>query len=857
MSTTRKYIKQKEYYSTKSKSTASTRSQTNPRYRNYQQVNYTAGDEEQFFQHISQKNGKTRDKVAVHEDNVWKDHFTASKLPGSVGPCAVSQNFRYHFHTVKKGIFVKIKDGKLEVFLPFSKNNFDNKWGDTLKMTTGEVNNLYRDCQTRSGRRFNPNRVNGNRRNWVGNNFLVRNEYPVIEGDSNVSCLKHMFTTLLKKRDIPDIELFLNRRDFPLLRDDGEHPYSHHVKVTTPTEVLPVFSMCSHEEFTDMAIPTWDDWSRIAYQNYSITFNSSYVNRLGKEYPDFKKETVWSSKKDFFVFRGASTGRGVTIETNPRLKLATLTDARLDAGITSWNLRPRVNIGVDGFTMKIISKEITDTIPLLPALTAEEQSEYKYLIHVPGHSCAFRLSLELAMNSVVLIVESEYSLWFFPHLVAGVHYVSVKADLSNLVEQMDWCCSNPEQCEQIAQNAKSFYQQYLSEASILDFLQKSIVDAKRVVGDYKYSVVSVGTIMHSLELKMINTLRESKVAEEMEEWVQVWKSKSTLVEKNPATNIVRKSVIKDKTAEFIHEAFIAHNVINKLPHADQFAKFNGIDETYTYWDYVPGEMLSEYLVSDRFSLTVFQDIVKQVMGLLHTSLEHSKLCHHDVFPWNIILKRESGRRAYHTQHGVWRSESKFKVVLLDFGKSNAVFNELCYDSCVKPFSSSTIQDTITFIISCTNILLTKQVSKPTLGVLFHMMGFLQKEVKYCPPFTTVNEMRRFTNSAKKYTEILYSDKGILEQLWPCDLIIALGVRVEDKRLRVVDNSVHLPLHSDIFTDPRKMLDVTKTLHHYPADYLKHTFLKLSKFIVRLNLKKVPDDKVYQELANYLNINRKE
>jgi hypothetical protein len=138
-----------------------------------------------------------------------------------------------------------------------------------------------------------------------------------------------------------------------------------------------------------------------------------------------------------------------------------------------------------------------------------------------------------------------------------------------------------------------------------------------------------------------------------------------------------------------------------------------------------------------------------------------------------------------------------------------------------------------------------------------MMHFLQKEGKYCPSFTTVNEMRRFTTAAKKYTEILYSDKGVLEQLWPCDLSIALGFRVEDKRIRVVDNSVHLPLDVDIFTDPQKMLGVAKTLHQYPADYLKHTFLKLSKFIVRLNLKKVPDDKVYQELANYLNINRKE
>ena len=105
MSTTEKYIKLQEYYSTTQSSSKSVeRTQTNPRYRNYQQVNYTAGDEEQFFQHISQKNGSTA--VVKNLENIWKDTFLASKLPSkNIGPLAVGQNFRYHFHTVKKGIF--------------------------------------------------------------------------------------------------------------------------------------------------------------------------------------------------------------------------------------------------------------------------------------------------------------------------------------------------------------------------------------------------------------------------------------------------------------------------------------------------------------------------------------------------------------------------------------------------------------------------------------------------------------------------------------------------------------------------------------------------------------------------------
>jgi len=701
MSTTEKYVKLEEYFTIENNKQQQTeRIQTNSRYRNFQQVNFTAGDEEQFFQHISQKNGSTP-LGGISDENIWKEYFLANSLPEAsknIGPCAVKQNFKYYFHTVKKGIFIKIKDGILEVFLPFSKNNFDNKWGNTLQMSDDQLNDIYRNCQTRSGRPFKPGRINKNKLNWIGNNFLVRNEYPVIEGDSNVSCLKHMFQTLLEKREIPDIEFFLNRRDFPLMRSDGTHPYGYNIPTKLPDNILPIFSMCSNNSFNDMAIPTWDDWCRIAYQNYNTSFMTSYINRLDKEYPNFNDNNTWKTKKDMFVFRGASTGKGVTIETNPRLKLATMKDNRLDVGITSWNLRPRVKLNDTGFVLETINESITDNISLKPTLSTYIQSQYKYIIHVPGHSCAFRLSLELAMNVVILIVKSEYSLWFFKYLKPDIHYISIKEDLSDLVEKMDWCCENPEKCAKIALAAREFYLQYLTEESILDFLQKSIVDAKSIIGDYKYNIVSSKDIIHRMELKIVkNLIRKSiPIKSQDTDWEQIWNSKTTLVEYNSEQNLVRKSVVDEKYEEFIHEIFIGSKIIPTLPSSNQFSKLKNVDKKYSYWEYIHGISLSKYLISDIFSLDVFYDILKQVMGILHTSLEKNKFCHHDVFPWNIILQKNDDKFVYHTQRGTWYSKSMYKVVLLDFGKSNSVYNNICFDSSVKPFCTSTIQDTIIF-----------------------------------------------------------------------------------------------------------------------------------------------------------------
>ncbi len=104
-------------------------------------------------------------------------------------------------------------------------------------------------------------------------------------------------------------------------------------------------------------------------------------------------------------------------------------------------------------------------------LSRIEQSNYKYILNIDGYVSAFRLSSELRMKSVVLIVESNYKLWYSHLLVPYKHFVPVKKDLSDLIQIIQWCIKNDDDCFKIAENSYKFYEKYLTKEGIFDYLQ--------------------------------------------------------------------------------------------------------------------------------------------------------------------------------------------------------------------------------------------------------------------------------------------------------------------------------------------------------------------------------------------------
>ena len=626
--------------------------------------------------------------------------------------------------------------------------------------------------------------------------------------------------------------------------------------------------MCAHENFIDSGIPTWDDWARIAFQDHGIKFNTSYLNRLQKDYGKIPEQD-WDSKINKVVFRGSSTGEGVTIDTNPRLKVCSIQDDRLDVGITSWNLRPRARPTVSrragpaqrvGFRLHTISEDIQNSIGLKEPLDSVEQSGYKYILHIPGHSCAFRLSMELGMNVVVLLVKSPYTLWFHKFLLEGTHYLHVKSDLSNLSEVMDWCWANPEKCKKIAENAKTFYDTYLSQNGVLDYWQKVLIDSESKTGVYMYNVISARDVSSRMEMKLVAKSKCAKISSKKKkqligptDWEIIWESKTTLVQHSESMGVVRKIVKNSKLEEFIHEIFIGACIIPQMKYSDQYSElvYFDIKERVSYWKFVEGISLADYLKKPDLNVAVLLDILVQICGILEIGLEEFDFCHNDIFPWNIMLTPCSKPRNYFTKQGVWRSQGPYKVVLLDFGKSHVVYKNI-HRGLIKPYTTSTVQDVVILLVSVSSGLLAQHCEVETLTFIFDLMQFLSREPNYCPHFRTAGHIRKFTRKARKYTEIIYSDKHSLESLRPVDLIKHLGIRIEDKRIvspRVGNNQrVYLP--DDCFDDPYYFLEFAKRIDEFDT-VEKITLKTIGKIVHGLNAKK-RGCQIYKDITTCLN-----
>ena len=817
---------------------------TNPRYKHFTQNNFTAGDEEQFQAYRDEKNGNVCPPDISLEANIFKNElFTQWHKYKNVSPNAVINTFRYIFYKFKKGIFVKILNNKLAVFLPFSNSNFVNEWSDRIHVDPvyEDLNNFLEHISKLQGYSFRPKQVNRNIDEWFSNNCLVRYElirtphgtWATNEGDSNVGTVKNMLEELCAQRKIPDIEFFINRRDFPILTTDGTEPYNHIwdsenfplVSHDYP-KYIPILSMVTSDRFADIPMPTYEDWARV--QNLqNIWFPDSCKTNYNI---NFNKD--WSSKKPIAVFRGASTGCGVTIETNSRLKLAHISQTTppdengipyLDAGITKWNLRPRKLQG-EKYLQTI---EISPRTPLslVNYLTPEQQSNYKYIINVDGHVSAFRLSLELNMGSVILLVDSPWKIWYKHLLIPYTHYVPIKQDLSNLIDQIKWCRDNDDKCQQITANATSFFQTYIQKNGILDYMQKTLLDIKNEVGDYLYNIntplqVQIDSEYNSInytypetkktpaDINQIPAIGRSFALLQGMQWIinmiisnptqdtnintylsaaqQLVQNKLGVISK---FNIARfPLVIKTtndakKIREHIHEAYIGINSINELckyipnfaytfalyekTEDDQTSSFSVINE------YIKGPTLHEYIQSDQFNFEEYLLILIQLSLALQIAQQKSGLVHWDLTPWNIVLQFITSEQTFDypiSYNKIIRVKTKIIPIIIDFGKSHVIHNEH-HHGFVNMFKTSTVQDILTILLtSIDQIVTTKQLYKHDFHHLLFLANFISSTTYRDQPFTKAQDLRSFLKKARKYSTLIYSNKHELESLTPLNLV---------------------------------------------------------------------------------------
>ena len=810
-----------------------TKTNTNPLYKFFRQNYFTAGDYKQFLEYwdaspsppfTKEEAGDTEtETVPLPEQLAWSKYEKCCVHD-------VFDTYMYIAEKFKKGLFVRTEGGlgRLRTFLPFSKVNFNNEWYAHIqvdKKRFSSVQGMMRYIAEQEGKPFVESRVHKDIKSWYGNNGLVRLEFPMSEGDSGCNMLKDMLETLSRERGVPNASFFVNKRDFPLLSKNGHESYTSFFGQNVPLvshayeRYAPLLGMTTTDDHADIPIPTWEDWCRVSYWHDQRLFAKEF-----RSYPTPEEfdGVPWESRRPTAVFRGASTGLGTTLATNPRLFFAAESaknqnDADgvpfLDAGITKWNLRPRKHP-----TSRYLDTISIEAMPfsLVDPLSPLEQARYKYILHLPGHSCAYRLSLELYSGSVVLLYPCVYKMWFSDALQPWVHYVPLDpSNPADIYDKIRWCKENDETCRRIATQAREFAEKNLGRKGVLDYLEKVL-----------HRLHEIRYAPRALPVMMTETLRT---------WMNRWEGAQDRTVQDPLLqhlfttfstetsgfsgplmaaylryrlkrdaaffDRVEKSLLtetKNTKVERmeIHGRGLVIKTCKKRGNDGQlpafFASVAGLNDLarrsphfmYTYhieekseeWitllQHVEGPTLEVYLKESRPS---FQELVHIWLLLclaLHTAQQTMGFLHMDLYPWNVIIQKEEKPRTHVYSidaSNSLRVASSTTPVLIDFEKSHFMHEGLhVYNT--SPFRFCRLQDVISLVFSTLSLFLehTHTLSEQEILRILHCMNFFCSAYTQNHRFHSISHVKLFLKKHKKFSRMMYEPKTGLETKSPLD-----------------------------------------------------------------------------------------
>lgn len=174
-----------------------------------------------------------------------------------------------------------------------------------------------------------------------------------------------------------------------------------------------------------------------------------------------RNTTSWSQRSDRILWRGTSSGFG------------TISKPALSAD--DHELIARVRFCLALKDLPGIDAKLCNVLPSDDRALHEERFAkagifgefvsslawcgHKFAIDIDGNTNAFsNFFTRLLMGCCVIKVASPagYRQWYYGEIEPWTHYVPVKADFSDILDKIDWCRANPDQCGQIAARGQAF-----------------------------------------------------------------------------------------------------------------------------------------------------------------------------------------------------------------------------------------------------------------------------------------------------------------------------------------------------------------------------------------------------------------
>lgn len=371
----------------------------------------------------------------------------------------------YLFFHLRNSIYVEIRNNKVKLFQPFANAFYKNNWSHNIKVCDFNKNhktiiNNFINYKKKYFKIYQKYLMN--KELWWSNNIIINNEdRPDIWGIHSLEIYKEILDETCNKYKINDVEFFINKRDHPLLKKDLTEPYDKLFPTTQKLNNIyqnqsytPILSPYVDDKYLDIPFIIPEDWN-LTKQNYEYKIQNNIK---------------WEDKKNIAIFRGSATGYS-DIKYNQRLQISKIKSKYIDAGITSFNSKDKIDINRN---LTFIKPDELG-IKLVKKIPMNEQIKYKYILSISGHSGGLnRISWILQSGSVWLkvkpldIIDATDS-WYSPLLKNGIHYIEIKEDFSDLDKTIQWCIDNDDKCKEIVNNAKKLYDEYFNKEKLLNY----------------------------------------------------------------------------------------------------------------------------------------------------------------------------------------------------------------------------------------------------------------------------------------------------------------------------------------------------------------------------------------------------
>ena len=379
----------------------------------------------------------------------------------------LEETLRFLFDKYREFLFISIRDNDITGYHIY-KYHSKNDWHQDLKTFNGQdFKKFYYEYLKKLKRPFikyeDPEK-------WTSNNCLLQmSDWSRREGipESYVSEIIQMIEfTKRKYNGLPDCDLIINRKDFPLLKLDKTPSYSNLYSKTKimnqPDNPWIICSQCKTVEHYDINYPSADEW-------ISVTSPSEIV-------------TDWKQKYATAIWRGSSTGCGTTIKNNNRLKLANISNKWKSNNEFNQNNKidntPFLDAGITRFVkkFKVTNQIIYYLNPkdfnfyLSKFMDFKDQTYCKYLLNIEGNVSAYRYGSLFSTNSVVINIKSKYYLWFEPLLTKN-EFVELNSDFDeyDIAKAIKYLKQNDSKAEEFANNGVKFYNKYLNKDKISEY----------------------------------------------------------------------------------------------------------------------------------------------------------------------------------------------------------------------------------------------------------------------------------------------------------------------------------------------------------------------------------------------------